>query len=88
MTGNQMINDRSSVAYSPTINLPQINSDNDNSVGARSSTRETLIINANVRSRARDSSLGKTGSVARTALHHGTIQRYAVVLRPIHRILA
>lgn len=53
MTGNQMINDRSSVAYSSTINLPQINSDNDNSVGARSSTRETLIVNANVCSRAR-----------------------------------
>lgn len=53
---SRMINDyshgRLSVAYSPTINLPQINSDNDNSVRARSSTRDdALIVNANVRSR-------------------------------------
>lgn len=52
MIGNQMINDRSSVAYSSTINLPQINSDNDNNVRARS-LEKTLIVNANVRSRAR-----------------------------------
>lgn len=75
MISSQMINDRSSVAYSPTINLPQINSDNDNSIRVRLSTREALIVNANVRS------WGLVARQNRFLCKNGTPPRYNTTIR-------
>lgn len=68
-------NGRLSVAYSPIINLPQINSDNDNSVRARSSTRDALIVNANVRAR------GLAARQNRFLCKNGTPPRYSTTIR-------
>lgn len=78
-------NDRLSVAYSPAANLPQINSDNDNSVGTLEARVRALIVDANERSRVYTRRTTKPVSLWKQR----TVQcdDIAAVLRSIRRTL-